>query len=116
MGDTTPVGYMQRTREYYAAHGYDKPYVWAHFDDVPFTPLAKPLAESKVTIVTTSMPDASYVKNSGAFIRVIYTICRADFLPTISFGIKTRRIRTTSTPISRRNNLPPKSRPEQSVP
>jgi D-proline reductase (dithiol) PrdB len=67
MGDTTPVGYMQRTREYYAAHGYDKPYVWAHFDDVPFTPLAKPLAESKVTIVTTSMPDASYVKKQRRF-------------------------------------------------
>ena len=58
MGATTPLNYMQRTREYYAAHGYEKPYVWAQFDDIPFTPLAKPLADSKVTIVTTSMPNS----------------------------------------------------------
>jgi D-proline reductase (dithiol) PrdB len=67
MGATTPVNYMQRTREYYAAHGYEKPYVWAQFDDIPFTPLAKPLADSKVTIVTTSMPDSSYVKKQRRF-------------------------------------------------
>ena len=67
MGDTTPVEYMRRTREYYAAHGYEKPYVWAHFSDIPFAPLAKPLSESKVTIVTTSMPDGSYVKKQRRF-------------------------------------------------
>jgi len=32
----TPVGYMERTRDYYRALGYAKDYVWAHFDDVPF--------------------------------------------------------------------------------
>lgn len=53
-GADAPVGYMQRTREYYAAQGFAKDYVWAHFEDVPFTPLRKPLAESKVAVVTTS--------------------------------------------------------------
>ena len=51
-----PVGYMQRTREYYQALGYGEPYRWAHFVDVPFHRLAKPLAECRVAIVTTAAP------------------------------------------------------------
>ncbi len=35
------VSYIDRSREYYAAQGYDRPYAWAHHDDVPFTPLAE---------------------------------------------------------------------------
>ncbi len=48
------VRYIDRTREYYAAEGYEKPYRWSHFDDVPFTPLEKPLADCRITIVSTS--------------------------------------------------------------
>ena len=48
------VPYIDRTRDYYQAEGYEKPYQWAHFETVPFTPLAKPLAECCVTIVSTS--------------------------------------------------------------
>jgi D-proline reductase (dithiol) PrdB len=47
---------MQRTREYYLALGYGNPYAWAHHDEAPFQPLAKPLARSRVTIVTTAAP------------------------------------------------------------
>src|SRR4051794_26215344 len=46
---------MQRTREYYQALGYPA-YHWAHFADVPFHPLAKPLSECRVAIVTTAAP------------------------------------------------------------
>jgi hypothetical protein len=46
---------MRRTRDYYAALGY-APYVWAHFEDVPFAPLDRPLRESRVAIVTTAAP------------------------------------------------------------
>ena len=53
---TDPIQYMQRTRDYYLALGYDNPYEWARFDDVPFTPLAKPLAQTKTAIVTTAAP------------------------------------------------------------
>lgn len=56
MQDTAPVGYMERTRRYYRALGYSNDYEWAHYEDVPFTPLKKPLAESRVAIVTTSSP------------------------------------------------------------
>jgi len=51
-----PVRYMQRTREWYLALGYDNPYEWAHFLDVPFQPLKKPLAASRVAILTTAAP------------------------------------------------------------
>ena len=49
-----PVPYMQRTRDYYLAIGYDAPYRWAHHIDAPFQPLTKPLAQSRVAIVTTA--------------------------------------------------------------
>ena len=49
-----PVPYMERTRRYYEAQGFERAYRWAHFDEVPFAPLAKPLAESKLALVTTS--------------------------------------------------------------
>jgi D-proline reductase (dithiol) PrdB len=47
------VRYIDRTREYYLAEGYEKPYTWAHFDETPFAPLAKPLAESRVALLST---------------------------------------------------------------
>lgn len=48
------VRYIDKTREYYLSEGYDSPYRWAHFDDAPFTPLGRPLAECRVGLVTTS--------------------------------------------------------------
>ena len=55
-GAGPPIAYMQRTRAYYLALGYDNPYRWAHARDVPFTPLRKPLAASTVALVTTAAP------------------------------------------------------------
>jgi glycine/sarcosine/betaine reductase selenoprotein B len=51
-----PIAYIQRTRDYYLRLGYGNPYRWAHHADVPFTPLAKPLAQSRVALVTTAAP------------------------------------------------------------
>jgi len=48
------VRYIDKTREYYRAEGYDRPYRWAHFDVIPFTPLARPLAECRVGLITSS--------------------------------------------------------------
>ncbi|MDO9514586.1 MAG: glycine/sarcosine/betaine reductase selenoprotein B family protein [Syntrophales bacterium] len=48
------VSYMDRSREYYAASGYTRPYEWPHYDAVPFTPLKKPLAQCRVGLVTTA--------------------------------------------------------------
>src|ERR1700743_2658837 len=54
--DDTPIPYMARTREYYAAIGYTTPYRWAHYVGAPFQPLRKPLAQSRITIITTAAP------------------------------------------------------------
>ena len=54
--DDAPIPYMARTREYYLAIGYDTPYHWAHYTSAPFQPLKKPLAKSRVAIVTTAAP------------------------------------------------------------
>ena len=51
-----PVPYMQRLRDYYLALGYGNPYRWAQYTEVPFTPLAKPLSQTKVALVVTSAP------------------------------------------------------------
>jgi len=51
-----PIPYMQRIRDYYAALGYGEPYQWAHYAHVPFHRLRKPLAQARVTIVTTAAP------------------------------------------------------------
>jgi hypothetical protein len=51
-----PIAYIERTREYYLALGYGNPYAWAHHDEVPFQPLKKPLAQSRVALVTTAAP------------------------------------------------------------
>ena len=51
----SPIPYMRRTRDYYQAIGYS-PYRWAHFRDVPFQRLRKPLAASCVALITTAAP------------------------------------------------------------
>jgi hypothetical protein len=47
------VRYIDKTREYYRGQGYETPYRWAHFDDIPFTRPARPLAECRVGLATT---------------------------------------------------------------
>jgi D-proline reductase (dithiol) PrdB len=51
-----PISYMQRTRDYYQALGYAMPYRWAHYAEVPFRPLKKPLAQCVVALITTAAP------------------------------------------------------------
>ena len=51
-----PVRYIERTRNYYLGLGYDNPYVWAHYTEVPFSPLKKPLNQSVLALITTAVP------------------------------------------------------------
>jgi D-proline reductase (dithiol) PrdB len=57
-----PIPHMERMREYYLTLGYDNPYRWAHHVDVPFTPLAQPLAALRVALISTA---ASYQPGCG---------------------------------------------------
>jgi hypothetical protein len=55
----SPIPYMQRTRDYYAAIGYTTPYRWAHYVDAPFQPL-KPQSSMicgfRISAMTASTP------------------------------------------------------------
>jgi len=65
-----PIRYMQRTRDWYLALGYGNPYRWAHFADVPFQPLAKPLGRCTLALVTTAAPvrpDAPRIQGRPSF-------------------------------------------------
>jgi hypothetical protein len=58
MNDRRPyrsfVSYIDRSREYYAAQGYEKPYTWMHHSTVPFARLRKPLSECRIGLITTA--------------------------------------------------------------
>ena len=69
MKEVYDVPYMQRTREYYIAQGYEESYRWAHHDQTPFTKLNKPLKESRIGLITTAMPDTK----SGRELRDVYS-------------------------------------------
>ena len=48
------IRYIEKTHEYYRSLGYEKVYNYAYNEDFPFTPLKKPLSESRVSLVTTA--------------------------------------------------------------
>lgn len=54
--DDAPIPYMTRTRDWYLALGYGNPYRWAHFAEVPFALLIKPLSQTTVALLTTASP------------------------------------------------------------
>ena len=100
-----PIPYMQRTRDYYRAIGYTTPYRWAHYVDVPFQKLRKPLAQSRVALVTTAArfdpakgdqgPGAPY-NGSAKFYQVYDGDTRVDHDLRISH-IGYDRLHTTAT-------------------
>ena len=51
-----PIAYLARVRDYYQALGYGAPYQWAHYAEVPFRRLTRPLSACRVAIVTTAAP------------------------------------------------------------
>ena len=48
------VSYIDKSRNYYQAHGYEQPYQWAHYDEVPFQKMQKTMQKSRIGIVTTA--------------------------------------------------------------
>ena len=53
------VSYIDKSREYYGAHGYGQPYQWASYDEVPFAKWADSgvdLSTATVGVVTTAFP------------------------------------------------------------
>jgi len=79
MDDSRPyrsfVSYIDRSREYYAAQGYERPYAWACHKDVPFARLPKPLSECRIGLVTTAgQPTTGVAIGMGLFKRELYAV------------------------------------------
>lgn len=64
--DDGPIRYIARTHAWYAALGYGAPYLYARNDEAPFAPLVKPLAFSRVALLTTAAPYRPELGNQGA--------------------------------------------------
>ena len=60
-----PIPYLQRIREYYQGLGYGAPYEWAHYAEVPFHALNKPLSECRIALITTAAPYQSSKGDQG---------------------------------------------------
>ena len=60
-----PIRYIDRSRAYYLALGYDNPYRWAQNRDVPFAAMEKPAREARVAIVTTAAPYRAEAGDQG---------------------------------------------------
>jgi D-proline reductase (dithiol) PrdB len=58
------IRYIERTRAYYAAQGYD-PYLWAANDSTPFAPMHKPLSECRLALITTAAPYREELPDQG---------------------------------------------------
>lgn len=54
------ISYIDRSREFYAAHGYETPYEWAVHEEVPFARLTKPVSEARLGVVTTAFPHGEH--------------------------------------------------------
>lgn len=74
------LSYIDKSRKFYRAHGYEKAYEWATNDDAPFTPLPKPLSECKVGAVTTSyfLPDGFVYRVPGDLPRKPHAATRSE--------------------------------------
>lgn len=73
----TFVSYIDKSREYYLSLGYRNPYKWAHFEEVPFAPLAKTLSQATVTLVTTAMPAAKDGSNEP-IVRAVHSLTSSE--------------------------------------
>lgn len=59
-----PVKYIEKTRSYYEAQGFDRAYKWSDNSAIPWHQLSKPLSECNVTFVVTAVPDGTIPKLS----------------------------------------------------
>jgi hypothetical protein len=113
------VRYIDRTREDYIRQGYEKSYRWAQFEDVPFTPLKKPLSQSRIGLIGTSEvavrfdPDREENPISEEDFRGVYAI-PAD-MPTEKFYSRTTSFDRNATTLDDINAYYPVDRLREAV-
>jgi len=68
------LSYIDRSREYYAAKGFPIPYRWATNTKAPFTPLSKPLGQSRLGVVTTSFVNDPATSTQGSAAKTVEAV------------------------------------------
>ena len=107
-----PIPYMTRIRDYYQALGYGAPYRWAHYAEVPFAPLKKPLAESRIGLITTAAPYQPDKGDQGPGAPITAAPNSTGSIPATprATTICASRISATTAPIRRPRTATPGSR------
>lgn len=86
-----PVDYIPRTRELYA--DYNNPYRWVTNESVAWTPLKKPIAESKIAMISSGgimyRDQPRFHREDASYRRIPKNATRAD-LNIWHFGYPTR--------------------------
>ncbi len=49
-----PIRYIEKTQQYYSRKGKTDAYRYAHFEEGPFQPLLKPLAQSRLVLISSA--------------------------------------------------------------
>jgi D-proline reductase (dithiol) PrdB len=101
MDPDRPIPYLQRTHEWYLALGYDNPYRYAHFEGVPFQPLARPLADCVVTLITTAAPYQPDLGPQGP--RAAYNAGAKFFIPYSGATARDHDLRISHVAIDRKH-------------
>jgi hypothetical protein len=98
------VSYIDKSREYYAAQGYERPYRWAAPPEPPaFQPLPGPLSSLRVGLVTTAFPLPA--DGSPPPVEVPYAQ-PVEPLPTTRFSADTNRDHDAAPANERESFLP----------
>ena len=61
------LSYIDKSRDYYRARGFEKPYRWATHEDAPFFSLPKPMSESRLAIVSTATRSSAESKKKEVY-------------------------------------------------
>jgi hypothetical protein len=70
------ISYIERTKIFYRAQGYASDYNWAKNSSTPIARMVKNIADCRVGLITTSMPDTETGRNR----RDIYSV-KSDPIP-----------------------------------
>lgn len=98
------VSYIDRSREYYAAQGYDRPYRWARPAEEPaFARLAGPLSGARLGLITSAFPLPP--PGQAAPVEVPYAQA-VEPLPTTLFTADDNRDRSAAPANERESYLP----------
>jgi D-proline reductase (dithiol) PrdB len=73
------IPYIERTKAYYRAQGFEQDYQWAMNVETPFSRPARPLKSARITLVTTAVVEPSIPKPIRTAKSYAFSDAPADF-------------------------------------